>query len=617
MACWARAAEQCAAGAPEGSAPEASATAADAGKARAGRLVRIGAGIFTALGLAYYFYGPPWYLSRGSGGGPIGYQEDVFLQGMQAISKGHLPYIGSAAIQYGPGTQLISYFFMRHLFTFSVGGFRESWAVFQWVGASVFFAALFLAFGYGRGLVASLMTALIYPAQLLLGFGPGGDYTGYFGWANPLRYAGAISLIVLLPAVIRRSPSVRGYAGAAALGLLWGGSSYLAQENLIAGAIGALAVAALLLLSGTASGSAVARSLLSVLAGFVLVWVPVVAFYAAKGALASFLHLYFLIPQAVAGGYSNTPFGGTKRSAATYVTSRPWVHLFEILPVILAILALLAVVRFRPFRIAEEWSRDRIMLVVVVVTAILLYQGALLRSDVAHLTGTMLIFPALVIVAATTLPRLVLHGLAFPRLAQPWLARIQQPAALLVTAAALFACSLLLLPARLLGLSHIRGEFEVPYLDRQHLAASPARGTPATIAGQRIGPGLAEAPTCCQFSTSSMPKFVQLMNQIHGIVGNRTTYVVGFRNGYPGLIYFVADLKPAPIPVDPYTLVFTQQQLNAYLQTFQRSVLPRTQALITPNLHRPEALYFMRRYPHTRRITLRYQRGPYFVLLSN
>ncbi len=589
--------------------------AADTGRAGAGRIVRIGGGIFTALGLAYYFYGPPWYLNRPLG--PIGYQEDVFLQGMQAMFRGHLAYIGPAAIQYGPGTQLFSYLFMRHLATFSVVGFRESWAMYQWIGSSVFFLALFLAFGYGRGLVAALMTTLIYPAQMLIGFGPGGGYTGYFGWANPLRYAGAISLIVLLPAVIRRCPAVRGLAGAAVLGMLWGGLSYLAQENLIAGAVGALAIGMLLLLSGTTSGRSVTTALLGVLAGFVLVWVPVLAVYATKGALTRFLHLYFFIPQAVASGYSNTPFGGTTHSAASYVTSRPWVHLFEILPIVLAVLALVSVVEFRPFRVAERWSRQRIMLAAVVLATILLYQGALLRSDLAHLTGTMLIFPALVIVAATTVPRLVWPRRASPQPASSWLRRSWQQVALVLTGAALFAVALLLLPAGLLTPSRIRSQFEVPHRDRQHLSAEPNPSSPATIAGQRVGPGLADAPTCCQFGTGSMAQFITLMDHIHAIVGSRTTYVVGFRNGYPGLIYFVADLNPAPIPADPYTLVFTQQQLTEYLQTFQSSVLPRTQALITPNLHRPEAVDFMHRYPHARRITLRYQGGPYFVLLSS
>ena len=578
--------------------------AAKATRTRLGRLAILTAGILTAVGLAYYFYGPPWYLNRG---GAVGYQEDVFLQGLQAISKGNVPYIGPAAIQYGPGAQLFSYLFMRHVATFSVVGFRESWATFQWVGTSVFFVALFLAFGYGRGLVAALMWGLIYPAQLLIGFAPGGIYAVYWGWANPLRYAGAVSLIVLLPRVIKRSPSLRGFAGGAALGIVWGILSYIAQENLIGGAVGALAVSALLVFSGTASGRAVTQALLGVLAGSALVWVPVLAFYAVKGVLGRFLYLYFVILQAVAGGYSNTPFGGRSHSSPTWRHAEPWLRIFELLPVILAVLALVSVLQFRPFRVAEEWSRERIMLVAIVVTTILLYQGALLRSDLAHLTGTMLIFPALVIVVATTLPRLTL----------PRLAGLRQPVALVLAGAALFAAGIWLLPTKVIAPSHIRVGLEDPYLYRRQLATYPVPGTPAGIAGQRVGAGLADAKVCCQSGHESMPQFVRLMNRLHAIVGDRTTYVVSFPNGYPGLIYFVADLKPAPIPADPYTLVFTQQEMDAYLRNFRTSVLPRTQALVTTSLKAPEALYFRQRYPRARRVTLTYQGSPYYVLLSS
>jgi hypothetical protein len=42
----------------------------------------------------------------------------------------------------------------------------------------------------------------------------------------------------------------------------------------------------------------------------------------------------------------------------------------------------------------------------VIVTA-LLYQGVLLRSDASHLTGTLLMVPALVIVAGVALPPLL------------------------------------------------------------------------------------------------------------------------------------------------------------------------------------------------------------------
>ncbi len=118
----------------------------------------------------------------------------MFLGGVQAISKRRHALYRPAAVQYGPGTQLLSYLYMRHIGTFSVVGFREAWAIFEWPGASVFFVVLFLALGYGRGLAAALMSALIYPALHLVGFGllTSGAYSGFFGWANPLRYAGAI-----------------------------------------------------------------------------------------------------------------------------------------------------------------------------------------------------------------------------------------------------------------------------------------------------------------------------------------------------------------------------------------------------------------------------------------
>jgi hypothetical protein len=563
--------------------------------------IRAAVGVLTAVGVAYYFYGPPWYLSRSAGSGPIGGQEDVFLTGLQAISKGAVPYIGPASVQYGPGAQLVSYLFMRHIGGFSVLGFRESWAMLQWVGATIFFVVLFLALGYGRGLAASLMSALIYPALHLMGFLPGRDYTGFWGWADPLRYVGAIALILLLPAVIRRCPGWRGLTGAAVLGLLWGALSYVAQENLIAGAVGALVVGALMLFSGTSSWRSVWTGLLAALAGFVVSWLPVLVFYAAKGLLTRFLYLYFLITRAVAEGYSNTPYGGVHPSKGQIIANASWRTIFYDLPWVLAVVALLAVVDVRPIRIATEWSVQRITLVAAVLTTILLYQGALLRSDVAHLTGTFLVVPVLVVTVASLLPRL-LGG--------------HRRVTLVVAGAMIVVASFALLPSHIYKPSAVRAEAVAPYQDRQRLAAASTRAAPTTLAAQRAGAGTELSRTCCHPDPEPMSQFLPLANRIHTIVGNRVTYVADFPGGYPGAIYFVADLRPAPVPMDPYTMVFTVQQRAVYMATFRRSVLPHIQALITANLTVPEAQYFLKRYPQAKKITLRYSGQPYYVLLS-
>jgi hypothetical protein len=563
--------------------------------------VQATAGILTSIAIGWYFYGPPWYLSRPGAAG-IGAQEGVFLSGFQAISKGAIPYTGPASVQYGPGAQLLSYLYMQHVGTFSVVGFRESWAAFQWAGATILFAVFFLAFGYLRGLIATLLSALIYPALHAVGFLPGSSYGGFFGWADPLRYVGAIALILLLPAVIRGGRRGRPcLPGAAALGLLFGVTSYVAQENLAAGIVGAGVVCALLLLTGTSPGRPVARALLGALAGFLAVWVPALAYYAARGVLARFLHLYFLVPQAVAGGYSNTRYGGSQVTAAARAAQAQWETFFYALPFILAVLALAAVVEFRPFRVASQWSRERAALAAIVITTILLYQGALLRSDASHLLGTMLAVPGLAVMAATAAPRLL---------------GARRPATLAVAGVAMFAASFLLLPWATVKPASAASWAAAPYTDRQRLAAEPAPAAPPTIAGQRVGAGLATAQQCCGAASVPMPGFIAFMNHLHAIIGSRATYVVSFPAGYPGIVWFVADLTPAPVPLDVHTMVLNEPQYLDYLAEFRRSVLPRTGALVTPSLGAAEAQEFRGYYPDTRVITLTYLDQPLYVLLG-
>jgi hypothetical protein len=562
------------------------------GRGLPSRTIIVAAGLATAVGLAWYFFGPPWYLSRSDA--VIGKQEDIFLTGFQAIAKGHLPYTGVAGVQYGPGTQLVSYLLMHHVTSFSVVGFRQAWALLIWGGVSILFAVFFIAFGYARGLAASLLAALVYPALHQIAFQAGGSFDGFWAWANPLRYVGVIALVAALPAVIRRSPSRRGFAAGAALGVFWGLTSYLAQENLIAGAAGALLVAALMLFSGTSSWRAVRAALVAIGVGFLLIWLPVLAFYAANGDLGQFLRLYFLLPRAMAQGFGNTPWQG-----ATHKPS-PLTTMFYVLPFLLAVLALLTVFEVRPVRIATGWSRERMRLAVALVVTILLYQGALLRSDTADLTGTLLTVPALVIVAATVLPRL-LGG--------------RRRVTIIVAGIAVAVASFALLPYQAYAWNSVRSAAEAPYLDRQHMAAGPRPGMPATQAARRVGAGLAEAPKCCEASDVPMTDFIRLMNRIHAIIGDRTTYVADFPDAYPGLVYFTAGLTPAPVMDDKKMTVLNEPQLVAYMAYFRTSVLPRTQALATAILSTPEARFFLQRYPSAHRITLHYGGKPYYLLL--
>jgi hypothetical protein len=340
-----------------------------------------------------------------------------------------------------------------------------------------------------------------------------------------------------------------------------------------------------------------------VLGGFILSWLPAVVFFATRGLLSRFLYLYFFVPKAVAEGYSNTPYGGFNPIPAQTAASAPWANIYYAVPFLVAVLGMLAVVQFRPFRIALEWSRERIMLVAVLVTTILLYQGALLRADADHLTGTLLVLPALVVAGATALPRLM---------------GVRRLATLVLAGAAIVTGSLLLLPLHTYKPASIGAEAEAPWLDRQRLATLPAPAPPGTLAAQRIGTGLWAGPSCCQHYSEPMSDFIQLGDELRATIGNRTTYVVGFPAGYPGIIYFIAGLRPAPVPLDEHTMILTAAQANAFEKTFVTDVLPHTQALVSQFPDAPEVTAFRQRYPQAVRIKLLYhQTRHYWVFLSS
>lgn len=186
---------------------------------------------------------------------------------------------------------------------------------------------------------------------------------------------------------------------------------------------------------------------------------------------------------------------------------------------------------------------------------------------------------------------------------------------LIAAGAALVVASFALLPYHAFAWNSVRSAAEAPYLDRQRMAAEPPPGSPGTVAAERVGAGLDSVSRCCQGSPVSMTKLVALMNRIHAIVGDRTAYVADSPSGYPGLVYFVADLTPAPVMADKYMTILNEPQLNAYMAYFKTTVLPQTQAVLTAHLGTPEARHFLQRYSGARRITLRYDGKPYYMLL--
>ena len=95
------------------------------------------------------------------------------MGGVQAIANGADPYIGSAAVQYGPGSELIHYLYL-HVFGFDLVHFRQSTVLLYWLAATIFFVVLFIRLPLRLALITCLVSILLFPTLQMISFQPNG-----------------------------------------------------------------------------------------------------------------------------------------------------------------------------------------------------------------------------------------------------------------------------------------------------------------------------------------------------------------------------------------------------------------------------------------------------------
>lgn len=555
------------------------------------------------LALAAYFFAPPWHPSLTN----VNLHETPMMAGVQGIANGATPYVGSGAVQYGPGSEVIHYLYL-HTFGFNVENFRQSTVLLYWLAASIFFVVLFIRLSWKLALVAGLVAILLFPTLQMVSFQPNGSVDaaidrlpdsaiGVWGWPNAMRYIGVFAVAMLFPAVaaLRRRRSA--LIGGTALGLLFGLTCYISQENLIGGTLAIGVLAALLVVTQTLPARMLLRALLALAAGFMAIVAIVFAYYAANGELGRFLQLYYLIPPAVAAGYSDTVY--------YQGFGAPWGHLYYLLPFFLGALCVLSVVRLHPLQVAREWSRERVLLVSALVAACVSFTGAFLRSDSSHLVNVMLALPVALVLAVVYLPGLL--GLSSTRRR--------------VMAGLAFAA----IPLALLPVTQIKNvPHRIAWPAERFSYQSPAlhwqRAAPDSVAASRLGPVLhAPEQWCCTYFRYpvSMREFAWILNRLHAVVGDRRVYVANFLDGMePGAAYFLADLNPAPTYLEPFTMAMNQGLLDDFLGYF-REHISDVQAIVAvyPNL--PEVRMFKAAHPNYHQTELPYTWGAITVLTSS
>jgi hypothetical protein len=520
------------------------------------------------------------------------------MGGVQAIADGSLPYIDAAAVQYGPGAQVASYAYVQASGHVSVDGLREATLIFNWLAAIIFLAALYARAGPLPAAVTTVVAVTLFPTLQMFGVDARGVMQGFWGWGDPLRYAGVFLLAMLFPAALSRVRARRlPPPGAIALGLGWGLLCLVAQENLIGGALVVGVMSILLVATGTAGRRSVISGLLGVAAGFLLVVVPVLAYYAANGRLGRFLELYWLVPQAVASGYSNSRFANAA-----------WSPYFKALPILLLALLVAAALARGPWRVATRWSQRRVVLVSALVAAIVCHLGALTRSDLPHLKNTELALPAAICLAVFYLPELL--GVASRR----W--RVLGGLAIAVVVLALLPLSPYSSQPKLVALKLWRP---------LHARISPPRQRPVSplidgrsLAAKRLGRHTVSARTCCTKRPIPMHELVTFMNRLHRIVGKRRVFVdtVRRKSITPPAVYFLADLRPFATPEDFGTMAFNSDLRKQWFSYF-RAHAGGAEALVTRDPARRAPRIWLAAVPNHRTVTLRLGKDTVSVFLRS
>jgi hypothetical protein len=207
------------------------------------------------------------------------------------------------------------------------------------------------------------------------------------------------------------------------------------------------------------------------------------------------------------------------------------------------------------------------------------YPVALLRSDAAHLQNTVIALPFILVLGVQYLPR--------------WLAA-ESPRRTMGRWAFVIVALAILPVGRFLKWREILVTPYTRFVPRRTPApidtrVSNARGTPFVQPFELDGTMVSERD------------WLDFADGVHTIVGDRKTYIATTPLAASGGLYFLADLTPAPFPLDRDTLILNERARLRVL-TDIRAHPDRYQAFISTSLDAAEAKAFMDAHPGAERL---------------
>src|SRR2546425_270114 len=350
------------------------------------------AGALVVLATCWYVAGTPWHLERHHR--RIEWHEQMHLGALQAISKGYLPAVGPAASAYGPGSQILTYGVTKLMGPFDLVSIRKAWAAQHLLAVIVVGMAAYWWLGVIPAL-AILCLAIMYSPLAFFYTLADGTLTGFFGWANPLRY---IAPLIVVPALARAATRDSKASTLALLGGVWGLGAWLAQESLTTTTTAVVLLLTLLWLTRTIAAPRAVWLVRNLMIGFACVVIPVLCYYAAHDAAGTLLRAYFAYPLAVAAGFGNDwwpPQDSASPARLSYYLTLPF----------LIGCAICTVWRLPELRLVTPLDRHRTRFLAFICVQLVCYQTALLRSDSTHLMNSMIALPFVLVLGFMDLPR--------------------------------------------------------------------------------------------------------------------------------------------------------------------------------------------------------------------
>jgi len=313
--------------------------------------------------------------------------------------------------------------------------------------------------------------------------------------------------------------------------------------------------------------------------------VPVVLYYASHHEAGTFLENYFTLPRAVSTGFQNTWWPPGDSAARTFYT----------LPFFLLALMVVALWRLPAITLRAPLDARDALFIALLCVQLVCYPVALLRTDAAHLQNTTIALPFILVLGLQHLPRLLGAATAQRRT---------------MVRSAFAIVALALLPAgRLLKAREILLTPSARFTSR-----GPSAPIDARVPYARARPS--DQPFASNGNMVSRRSWLDFAGDVRATVGDRKTYVAGVPFMTSGALSFLADLTPAPFPLDGDTMILNER---AHLRVVNdmRTHPDVYEAFIGRSLTNPDARAFLDGHPDAARIERRIDGETVHILLAH